>query len=320
MTRVSVVIAAWNAAQTLERAVASAVAQEGVEVEVLVVDDCSTDGTAERIDTLARLHASVVPLRTPTNSGPSAARNLGLAAARGDWIAVLDSDDGFEPGRLAALVAHAEANRLDVVLDNLKIALVGDTDPPRALVSDKHAPLLAGLWTIPGYVELNRSYRSPVLTGFLKPLFRTGLLRANHLAYDPELRNSEDYLLILECLCRGARIGYLHRPLYLYWVSSASLSGQFNPTAHARFLLAETALLAREQARLQPGEAQAIRDHLEAARLAGETNALFGHLRGRRIGAALGLLLRRPADAPVHLGRVLKSAGNKVRSINTRGR
>ena len=116
--RVSVIIAAWNAACFLPRAVASVLAQRGAgALEIVIVDDCSTDTTATVAAELAARHPEITLLRTAENSGPARSRNLGIAAARGDWVAVLDADDAYAPDRLARLTAVADAETLDVVAD-----------------------------------------------------------------------------------------------------------------------------------------------------------------------------------------------------------
>ena len=92
----SVVIAAYNAEDTIRRAIRSALAQNDVAVEVIVADDCSTDATRETVTALGMAAVRLVAL--DGNKGPGGARNAGFAAARGRWIAVLDSDDTMRPG------------------------------------------------------------------------------------------------------------------------------------------------------------------------------------------------------------------------------
>ncbi|CAL1241079.1 glycosyltransferase family 2 protein [Candidatus Methylocalor cossyra] len=109
---VSVVIPAYNAAAYIDAALASVFAQQGeFQLEVLVVDDGSSDDTAER----AAAHPGVRCLRQP-NRGPSAARNAGIAAARGEFVAFLDSDDLWPEGTLAA--------QLEVFRRHPEVALV----------------------------------------------------------------------------------------------------------------------------------------------------------------------------------------------------
>lgn len=96
--RISVVMPTYNRVQTLPRALDSILNQSLPAVEVIVVDDGSQDGTEELI---RQRYPRVRYLRQP-NSGVSCARNSGIAAAEGDWIALLDSDDAWLPGKLAA--------------------------------------------------------------------------------------------------------------------------------------------------------------------------------------------------------------------------
>ncbi|MCP3103073.1 glycosyltransferase family 2 protein [Myxococcus sp. K15C18031901] len=93
----SVVIPTYNRARLLERTLASVFAQEEKDYEVLVVDDGSTDDTLEM---LARMGDRVRVLRQ-RNAGPGAARNLGIEAARGEYVVFLDSDDLWFPWTLA---------------------------------------------------------------------------------------------------------------------------------------------------------------------------------------------------------------------------
>ena len=98
--RLSVVIPTWNRAGLVGEAVESALGQEGGDLEVIVVDDGSTDGTAEVID--RRFGNRVMLLQMPTRSGVGAARNEGVCQATGDLLAFLDSDDLWLPGKLKA--------------------------------------------------------------------------------------------------------------------------------------------------------------------------------------------------------------------------
>src|SRR5580658_11080358 len=98
--RLSVVIPTWNRAALVGEAVESALGQEGGDLEVIVVDDGSTDGTAEFIE--RRFGKSVKLLRMAMRSGVGAARNEGVSQATGDLLSFLDSDDLWLPGKLKA--------------------------------------------------------------------------------------------------------------------------------------------------------------------------------------------------------------------------
>ena len=113
---VSVVVPAYNAAGFLEEAVTSALGQRYPAVEVLVVDDGSTDGTRAVAGRLAGADARVRVIEMPRNTGrPAMPRNLGIAAAAGEFVAFLDADDTWTSWKLADQVSVMNAHA-DVIL------------------------------------------------------------------------------------------------------------------------------------------------------------------------------------------------------------
>ncbi|MEO5885486.1 MAG: glycosyltransferase family 2 protein [Candidatus Limnocylindrales bacterium] len=100
----SVLIPCWNAAQTIGRALSSVLVEREIRLECIVVDDGSTDGTADIVQAIADRDPRVVLVRLPTNAGVSNARNRGLEVMRGEWFVGLDADDRIMPGGLAALL------------------------------------------------------------------------------------------------------------------------------------------------------------------------------------------------------------------------
>ena len=110
--RFSVIIPAFNSAATLKRAIESVLTQSWPAHEIIVVDDGSTDATAE----IAHAYGNAVQLIQQPNKGVSVARNAGAAAATGNWLAFLDADDWYAPDRLKL---HAEWITEDPTLDFL---------------------------------------------------------------------------------------------------------------------------------------------------------------------------------------------------------
>lgn len=112
MRSVSVIIPAFDAARFIGEAVSSALSQTRPPAEVIVVDDGSSDATADLVERLPGVRCV-----RQLNAGAAAARNRGVAAARGDFLAFLDADDCWTPDKLACQLAAVEAEPgLELVL------------------------------------------------------------------------------------------------------------------------------------------------------------------------------------------------------------
>ncbi|MDH3471635.1 MAG: glycosyltransferase family 2 protein [Acidimicrobiia bacterium] len=140
---ISVVIPTHNRRHLVQRAIGSALSQQNVDVEVVVCDDGSTDGTAKAIEAMADPRVRVTAVEGP--GGVSAARNHGIAQARGKWVAFLDDDDLWAPGKLAAqleavaLTGREWACAGTVVVDTDLRILAGDKPPSAELIADSVA-------------------------------------------------------------------------------------------------------------------------------------------------------------------------------------
>jgi glycosyltransferase involved in cell wall biosynthesis len=124
---ISVVIATYNRARTLPRAVDSVLAQQGANFELIVIDDASTDGTTAYLSSLD--DPRIVARRAQNNLGPGGARNFGLELARAPVVAFLDSDDAYLPNRLSKPLAVLRAD--PSLVCTLSSALKYDREVPR---------------------------------------------------------------------------------------------------------------------------------------------------------------------------------------------
>lgn len=244
---VSIVVPAWRAARTLADCAGTALAQEGVTVEVILVDDASPDATFEAAQALAKGDPRIRALRLATNGGPGAARNAAFAAARGRWVAVLDADDRMRPDRLAGMVALAERLGADVLLGNLRE--VDEQGRPLGEAPFLTRPDRPERWDIETFVQGNLLASGGQSLGYLKPLIRRDFIARHALRYDPALRNGEDFHLVLAAYAAGARVWFDPAPGYLYTRRPGSLSHRADP-AHMRALIAADAAF---EARLAGG-------------------------------------------------------------------
>ena len=212
MTRptVSVIVPAYNTARYIADTIASVLAQTYKRFEIVVVNDGSPDTPA--------LEAALAPFRerihyiVQPNRGLSGARNTGIAAARGELVALLDSDDIWEPDYLACQIETLTSRGLDVVYPNA----INFGDPRRAgrLFMDVHPS--SGPVTLESLVTQQCNVMVSVLA-------RRDVL-ADAGLFDESLRSSEDFDMWLRVVARGGRIGYDTRPLVRSRLRPESLS------------------------------------------------------------------------------------------------
>ncbi|MFO8147568.1 MAG: glycosyltransferase family 2 protein, partial [Gillisia sp.] len=109
---VSVIMAAFNAADYISEAIASVQNQTYKNWELFVIDDFSTDGTCSIVENIIKLEPRIQLLKNSKNEGTGAARNKGITAAKGDFIAFLDADDLWLPEKLEVQIKFMKENQL----------------------------------------------------------------------------------------------------------------------------------------------------------------------------------------------------------------
>ncbi|WP_296750609.1 glycosyltransferase family 2 protein [Thiobacillus sp.] len=151
LSRIDVVMPLYNKRDYIEAAIRSVLAQEGLN-ELIVVDDGSTDGGAERVEYFARGDARIRMLRQP-NAGVSAARNRGVRASAADYVAFLDADDLYLPGFLQQIAALAERYPEAALFGTAYRRFSGDAaqalaanDPGRQIDEDRSVPAFFEEW------------------------------------------------------------------------------------------------------------------------------------------------------------------------------
>ena len=235
---VSIVVANHNGGAFIEDALASATRQTVRDIEVIVVDDCSTDDSVPRVQALAARDDRIRLVQTARRSGPGGARNLGLAIARGTWIAILDSDDLMHPQRLARLLG-ATASGAEIVADNQMVFDQARTVPARPLL-DRLPP--GGIVSVADYIDSNRFFSGGTPLGYLKPLFLRSFMEAAGCRYDPSLAIAEDYDLVLRLLLAGARFRIGPQMTYFYRRHGQSISHRLSTATLLPMLAADRTL------------------------------------------------------------------------------
>lgn len=207
---VSVVIPCFNYGRFLRDAVASVRAQTFADHEILVVDDGSTDDT----EAVARDLGGAVRYLRQANQGPSAARNTGIAAARGRYIGFLDADDTWHPEKLARQVQILERRPEVVFVYTDSTYFDGATGREIGRHGERfahhHGRVLGWL------IEAGNFIPSPT------PLVRRTALDEVG-GFDAALRSAEDWDLWVRLAARG-EIAYVHEPLARYRLHGAQAS------------------------------------------------------------------------------------------------
>lgn len=205
--RASIVVPAYNAEDHLAEAVDSALAQTHEPTEVVVVDDGSTDGTAE----VARQYGDAVRYVRQENRGVAAARNRGLADAAGDYVCFLDADDWLHPEHLRLNVQRL-VERPDAVLSH------GWTEVTDADLRPTGRVLRGACGRIlPDLVRLI----PPAVPGIHSAIIRTAAVRRVG-GFDPELSTSADYDLWIR-LARLGPVECVERPTVRYRIAEGSM-------------------------------------------------------------------------------------------------
>ena len=112
---ISVIMAAYNAEATIGQSIQSVLNQTYSNLELLVIDDCSQDGTATLAEKIAKTDSRVRLIFNEKNSGVSYTRKHGLKEAKGEWIAILDSDDAWAPKKLEKQIKLQEKTSADLL-------------------------------------------------------------------------------------------------------------------------------------------------------------------------------------------------------------
>ncbi|WP_221250095.1 glycosyltransferase family 2 protein [Desulfuromonas versatilis] len=211
MAPVSVVIPCFRCADTVSRAVTSVASQTLVPFEVLLVDDCSADGTLDLLYEVARKYPDgwVRVLRLSVNSGPSLARNVGWDNATQPYIAFLDADDSWHPLKLEL--------QMETLLSNKSIALIAhkmnvqSPDAPTPAVRGRPKARLVRPWAL--------IFNNPF------PTASVVLRRDLPFRFDDSRRRVEDFLLWAQIMLSGRQCFKINQVLASYHKPTCGAGG-----------------------------------------------------------------------------------------------
>jgi glycosyltransferase involved in cell wall biosynthesis len=211
--KVSVIMPAYDAVAFVEDAVRSVLAQTHRDVELIAVDDNSSDGTGDMLAELAREDDRVQVIRCARNGGPGHARNLAIDAASGRWIALLDADDIYAAEHIELLLQGIRRYGCDMIAGNqlLRVYPSGETlGLAFPALAESRELSLEELVTSGTCADLSLSF------GYLKPLISADFIAAHGIRYDEKYRVGEDFLFYFECMRQRARCRLIPDASYVY--------------------------------------------------------------------------------------------------------
>src|SRR5260221_2175247 len=229
--RATIIVPTYNAESTLLRALRSALDQTMRNLEVIVVDDASTDASWSIISELLREDPRLRAMLNKQNCGKPIGMNRAIALARGEWLAVLDSDDWYHVDRLAALVALSEAQHADMAADN---QFFFDATAHRIVGNAWPVGRTSWQLSFDDFVIGSNAYRTFNL-GRLKPVLRMNFIRRTGLAYEERARHGQDFFYLLQFYISGGKAAVTDTAYYYYTQPFGAVSRQWSHAARRRY-------------------------------------------------------------------------------------
>lgn len=204
----SIIIPVYNAEAFLEECLASVISQDFDDIEVICIDDGSTDRSLSLLEKWQSKDSRINIIQQP-NSGPSAARNNGMKTAQGQYTTFVDADDLVRHNIYTTAIRKMEENELDVFFFAYETFPNGNVRTTHFLTE-----------TVMDYHQLfatnNHIQSKNALCFNWRFIFRTSVIKEYHLQFDEQIRYGEDMLFNIDTICHSRRIMVSDEPLYLY--------------------------------------------------------------------------------------------------------
>lgn len=235
---VSVIIPTYNVEDTIRRSIESAQDQTVPPHEIIVIDDASRDNSCAVVREMQERDPRIRLIACEVNGGPSVARNLGIDAATGSRVALLDGDDIWKPERLERMLAVMDETGVEFIADNLVLydvwadregRLAYDAPGPRTMVDAR--------------VYFANCVREKFQFSLLKPVIDRAFMVDNNIRYREDVRYGEDFFHYADIFLAGARGIVLAEGYYVYTTQIGEFSGQKSP--HTRSNTDVATMLAR---------------------------------------------------------------------------
>lgn len=210
--KISVIIPVYNTETYLEKCLESVMSQTYKNLEIILVDDGSTDGSGKLVDIYAKKDERIVAIHKE-NGGVSSARNVGLNVSTGEYVGFVDSDDWIEPDMYDKMM-----QALDADIDMIACGYFKDSNKSSEEVKNRKA--VSCEWfsgeEMLRYIFYREDYRGVAAYSWNK-IIRRSLVLEKGIFFHPTLKVGEDVLWLVETILNVQKVKYVDVPLYHYW-------------------------------------------------------------------------------------------------------
>lgn len=219
---VSVIIPAYNAGEMIKSTLSSIFNQTYKNLEVIVVDDGSTDNTSEEVQAVRCFDPRLILLRKK-NGGPSSARNYGIEHSNGEYIIFVDADDCLRADAIACMVSCAIKNNSDIIAFNFETSSsvvtrknIISNQFPQMEVGDSH--------------DLLKSLFSDEIGNFMWSFFfKASIFKSEGIRFPEDISLMEDAVVLNTILSLPRKISFINKSLYRYNIRQNSITRSLSP-------------------------------------------------------------------------------------------
>ncbi len=227
-TDVSVIVPVYNVAPYLARCLDSLVSQTLKNIEIICIDDKSTDNSLEILNDYAKKHSNIKVIALKKNSGVATARNAGIDAARGEYLGFVDSDDYVDADFYEKLYNVAKKENSDMARGNVKIVQYDGS-----VIKDYHE-----IHDVKKYSKWYFSWQ------WWCAIYRTGMINDNNIRFLTDINNGEDTVFLTTCVSHSNKVMTRPDVFYHYIRREGSLDEPIMPPHKIDSILKACHLLA----------------------------------------------------------------------------
>lgn len=226
--KVSIIVPVYNAEQYLKQCIESLINQTYRNLEIVIINDGSTDNSPNLCSEFARKDSRIIYI-DQANRGVSAARNVGIEHATGEWLAFVDSDDWADPDMIRNLLSFA--NQCDVVIGDYYIVNKGRARLQsffgEAVFEEKDNDFVNLIGNALGCLCYGAHRQCNIGVPWAK-IYRRDFLNKRGIRFPEDIRHMEDTLMNIDVFLGTKRISFCHAGVYYYRVLNSSASRRYD--------------------------------------------------------------------------------------------